>query len=104
MCNPENKYYVKRIAFCGQLWYNKSVEYISNKIIGEVIMDIRVGDVLSMKKKHPCGSDKMIVLRAGMDFRLKCQGCGHEFMTARNKIEKNIRKAVRSEDGEKTGE
>ena len=61
-------------------------------------MDIRIGDRLKMKKKHPCGSDEMLVLRAGMDFRLRCAGCGHEFMTARNKIEKNIKKVIRSEN------
>lgn len=62
-------------------------------------MDIRVGDVLTMKKTHPCGAKEMIVLRSGMDFRLRCAGCGHEFMVARNKIEKNI-KAVRRETEE----
>ena len=40
-------------------------------------MDIRVGDVLAMKKRHPCGADRWLVLRAGMDFRLRCLGCGH---------------------------
>ena len=54
-------------------------------------MDIYKGDVLTMKKKHPCGSDKMIVLRSGMDFKLRCAGCGREFMTPRSKAEKNVR-------------
>ena len=54
-------------------------------------MNIIIGDILVMKKKHPCGSNKMTVLRAGMDFKLRCEGCGHEFMVARNKIEKNIK-------------
>ena len=44
-------------------------------------MDIAVGDVLQLKKKHPCGSDRWLVLRVGMDFRLRCLGCGHEVMT-----------------------
>ena len=61
-------------------------------------MDIRTGDVLIMKKKHPCGSDRMKVLRAGADFRLHCEGCGHEFMVARSKIERNIKKTERNED------
>lgn len=60
-------------------------------------MDVRIGDVLTMKKAHPCGSKEMQVLRSGMDFKLRCAGCGHEFMVPRGKIEKNI-KAVRRND------
>lgn len=62
-----------------------------------MIMDVRPGDILLMKKQHPCGSKEMLVLRAGMDFRLRCVGCGHEFMIPRNKIEKNIKKINRPE-------
>lgn len=54
-------------------------------------MDVRLGDILVMKKEHPCGSKEWLVLRTGMDFRLKCQGCGHEILGARSKLEKNIR-------------
>ena len=57
-------------------------------------MDIRVGDVLAMKKRHPCGADRWLVLRAGMDFRLL--GCGHEVMIARAKAEKGIKRVERS--------
>lgn len=55
-------------------------------------MDIEIGDKLTMKKPHPCGSKEFTVLRSGMDFRLKCCGCGHEFMVARAKAEKHIRR------------
>lgn len=61
-------------------------------------MDVRVGDVLIMKKKHPCGSDSFSVLRVGMDFKIRCLGCGHEVMTARAKVEKNIKRIERTED------
>ncbi|NCB04439.1 MAG: DUF951 domain-containing protein [Clostridia bacterium] len=54
-------------------------------------MDVQVGDVLTMKKKHPCGACAFLVLRTGMDFRLRCTGCGREFMVARVKAEKNIK-------------
>ena len=54
-------------------------------------MDIRVGDILSMKKVHPCGEKRWLVLRTGMDFKLRCMGCGHEVMGPRNKFERNIR-------------
>ena len=60
-------------------------------------MDVRVGDVVEMKKPHPCGSKSFLVLRSGMDFRLRCTGCGHEMMVPRVKIEKNIRKIRREE-------
>ncbi len=55
-------------------------------------MDIQVGDRVEMKKPHPCGSKEFEILRIGMDFRLRCAGCGHEFLAPRRKIEKNIRK------------
>ena len=58
-------------------------------------MDIRVGDMLRMKKPHPCGSKDWLVLRIGADFRLRCLGCGHEVMVERFKIEKNIREVAR---------
>ncbi len=61
-------------------------------------MDVRVGDVLKMKKKHPCGSDRFSVLRVGMDFKIRCEGCGHEVMVPRVKVEKNIKRIEREED------
>ena len=60
-------------------------------------MDIRLRDILIMKKAHPCGSDKWLVLRTGADFRLRCMGCGHELMIPRFKAEKNIRSIQREE-------
>lgn len=58
-------------------------------------MDIQVGDKLEMKKNHPCGAKTFEVLRIGMDFRLRCVGCGHEFMAPRHKIEKSIKNVQR---------
>lgn len=55
-------------------------------------MDIKVGDILQMKKTHPCGSTEWEVLRVGMDFKLRCLGCGREIMTERRKAEKMIKK------------
>ena len=54
-------------------------------------MDIQVGDIIKLKKQHPCGSTEWEVLRIGADFRLKCQGCGHQIMIARKQVEKNIK-------------
>lgn len=58
-------------------------------------MDIRVNDILEMKKEHPCGNKQFLVLRAGMDFRVRCTKCEREVMVPRVKIEKNIKKVIR---------
>lgn len=58
-------------------------------------MDVRGGDILVMKKNHPCGENKFLVLRSGMDFKLRCTRCGREVMIARSKAEKNIRQIQR---------
>ena len=50
-----------------------------------------VGDVVRLKKKHPCDSFDWEILRVGADFRLKCIGCGHQIMIARKLVEKNTR-------------
>ncbi|MCI8478460.1 MAG: DUF951 domain-containing protein [Oscillospiraceae bacterium] len=57
-------------------------------------MDIQVGQVLELKKAHPCGSKQWMVLRVGMDFRLRCTGCGHELMLPRSKVEKSVKKII----------
>lgn len=61
-------------------------------------MDIRLNDILTMKKQHPCGSNTWRVLRTGADFRLKCLGCGHEVMLPRRNAEKNIKAVQRAEE------
>ena len=64
-------------------------------------MDVQVGDILEMKQPHPCGSRRFLVLRSGMDFKIRCTGCGHEVMVPRVKAEKNIKKIIRQEQDEK---
>lgn len=54
-------------------------------------MDINVGNIVKLKKQHPCGSHDWEVLRVGADFRLKCLGCGHQIMIARKIVEKSIK-------------
>lgn len=61
-------------------------------------MDVRVGDLLNMKKPHPCGSRQWLVLRCGMDFRIRCQGCGREVMVPRVKVEKGIKSIQRPQE------
>ena len=50
-----------------------------------------VGDIIRMKKPHPCGTYEWEILRVGADFRLKCTGCGHQVMVPRKLVEKNTR-------------
>ena len=58
-------------------------------------MNIQLGDVLELKKQHPCGSKRWKVLRVGMDFKLRCEGCGHELMLPRSKAERAIKRIER---------
>ena len=69
-------------------------------------MDLRLHDVLELKKEHPCGSKRWQVLRVGMDIKLRCLGCGHEVMQPRRKIEKMIRRIVPKEElqGDRNGQ
>lgn len=60
-------------------------------------MVINVGDILKLKKQHPCGSSEWEVLREGMDFRLKCVGCGHQIMIPRKQVEKNVRQITKKD-------
>lgn len=59
-------------------------------------MDIQVGDIVKLKKQHPCGSKEWEVLRIGADFRLKCKGCEHQIMIARRDVEKNVREVMKT--------
>lgn len=57
-------------------------------------MKINVGDILKLRKAHPCGETHWFVMRAGMDFRIKCQGCGRVVMLPRLKLEKQIKEVI----------
>jgi len=58
-------------------------------------LDIQLGDVIVMKKEHPCGEKNWLVLRTGADYRLRCMGCGHEIMLPGFKLGKMIRSVIR---------
>lgn len=60
-------------------------------------MEIQVGDIVKMKKQHPCGSFEWEVLRVGADFRLKCMGCEHQIMIPRKTVEKSV-KEIRNQN------
>ncbi len=55
-------------------------------------MQFNVGDIATLKKKHPCGSVDWEVLRVGADVRLRCKGCGREVLVKRSLFEKSVKK------------
>ena len=61
-------------------------------------MDLRLHDLVELKKPHPCGGTRWEILRVGMDIKLRCQGCGHELMLPRSKAEKSIRRVLTKEE------
>ncbi|MGM9644127.1 MAG: DUF951 domain-containing protein [Eubacteriales bacterium] len=61
------------------------------------ILKICVGDVLELKKPHPCGNKLFKVLRVGSDVRIVCQGCGHDMTLERVKLEKAVKRIVTEE-------
>lgn len=61
-------------------------------------MDIKtfdLGDVVEMKKQHPCGTNEWKVIRMGADVRIKCEGCQHSVMIPRREFEKKMKKVVK---------
>lgn len=56
--------------------------------------DLKVGDIVEVKKEHPCGSKHWKITRIGVDFKMECIGCGHNIMIERQKALKMIKKIV----------
>ena len=63
-------------------------------------LDIRVGDVVQMRKTHPCGSDRWRVYRVGADIGLRCLGCDRRVMLPRRKFERAARRVIPDESQE----
>ena len=82
---------------------DRNADLLIQKPIGQIFSQIKVkgnknmtyqyevGDIVKLKKQHPCGNSEWEILRVGADFRLKCTGCGHQIMIARKLVEKNTR-------------
>jgi hypothetical protein len=60
------------------------------------IIDITPGDILRLKKKHPCGQDQWLVLKTGVDFRIRCLGCEREVLMERQVLERKLKGTTRS--------
>ena len=61
---------------------------------GDMIHTFQVNDILEMKKTHPCGGSRFVVLYTGSDVKVKCLTCGREMILPRVKLEKNIKKVI----------
>ncbi len=57
--------------------------------------DLRLGDIVKMRKLHPCGNDEWEIVRTGLDFRIRCLGCGRQVMLPRTKFEKSVKEILR---------
>ena len=57
-------------------------------------MQIALGDLVKMRKVHPCGSDQWVITRTGADVKIKCRGCGRVVMLDRVEFEKRVKKII----------
>ena len=65
-------------------------------------MQYNLGDIVKMRKSHPCGSDQWEITRVGMDFRIKCLGCGRQVLLPRSKFEKSVKSIVKKKEIKET--
>lgn len=57
-------------------------------------MRLEIGDLVQMRKAHPCGSNRWTVTRTGADIKIRCEGCGRVVMLDRVEFEKRVRKVL----------
>lgn len=77
------------------------IRYLEEELRMANFVRYHIGDVVQMKKAHPCGSNEWEVLRIGVDFVIRCCGCGHRVMIPRPKFEKAVKKVLQSASEEK---
>ena len=54
-------------------------------------MEFEIGQIIKLKKQHPCGENAWEIISVGAEFRLRCTGCNHQVMLARRIVEKNFK-------------
>jgi hypothetical protein len=57
-------------------------------------MEYSIGNIVTLKKGHPCGTNEWEVIRIGADFKVKCKGCGRIVMIQRKIFEKSVKKII----------
>lgn len=60
-----------------------------------MLPDLRMADVLRLRKAHPCGSTDWVVVRLGADIGLKCTGCGRRILLSRREVARRLKATVR---------
>lgn len=60
--------------------------------------NFNLGDIVEMKKTHPCGSKEWKIIRMGADIKIKCCGCNRIIMLERSKFEKDMKKVVKTNE------
>jgi len=63
-------------------------------------MDLRIGDIIEVKKNHPCGNNQFEIMRTGIDFRIRCLKCNKQVWITRVKLEKKIKKILERKEAE----
>lgn len=59
-----------------------------------MVLDLRINDVVRMRKPHPCGGFDWLVVRLGADIGLRCVGCNHRVLMPRSVLERRFRSYV----------
>ncbi len=67
-------------------------------------MEIALGDIVKMRKEHPCGSSEWTIIRVGADVKIRCHGCGRIVMLNRPDFEKRVKKILSHAEEEEHGE
>lgn len=68
-----------------------------------MVVKYNVGDVVKLKKQHPCGENKWQIMRVGIDFKIKCLGCGRLVWIPRREFERKVKKVISTATSEKDG-
>ena len=66
------------------------------------IMRLVPGDILELRKPHPCGEKRFTVVRVGSEVRIICTGCGRDMTLPRVKLEKAVKKRIPAEEATET--
>lgn len=64
-----------------------------------MVMEVRMGDVVRLRKEHPCGSDEWRVVRLGTDIGIRCLGCDRRVVLPRRKFEKSVKEFIERGEG-----
>lgn len=59
-------------------------------------MEFQVGQIIRLKKQHPCGVNAWEIIRVGAEFRLRCTGCDHQVTLPRKQVEKSFKGNVKN--------